>query len=156
MCRTGILSECHTGHRTNITGGPVALMYPNRDIRWLMFRGKDTTLGTAARRHITYPLGFRCPLLRPFPQAHLRRTIWAAIITMGPRCIHPSITTHLRCPPVTSRARRKDLKGYRHTPRNPRTATMAKANPIPRPIPGLLFLAHINSMTRTEWIGGGI
>ena len=143
--RTGILSECHIGHHTSIMQDPVALTFPNRGIPSHTCRDKDITLGTAAQRHTTYPLGFRCPLRRPFPQAHMRRTTWAAIITTGNRCIRRIIINH-RCLPTSSRARHKDLKGYRHIPTNTRIATMAKANRIHPPILAPLFLAHINSM----------
>lgn len=143
--RTGILSECPSGHHTNTTEDQVPWTFPNRGILWHMSQGKGTTLGTGARQGTTYRLGFRCPLPRPFPQARTGHTVWAAITIMGSRCIRRSTIINHRCLPVFSRARHKDLKGCRYTPRNnTRTTTMAKANRIHRPTLGLLFLAHIN------------
>lgn len=112
-----------------------------------MSKDKDTTLGTVARQGTTYRRVFRCPLPRPFPQARMDRTIWAAIITMDSRCIRRSSTTNPRCHPVSSQARHRDPKGYRDMQQTTtRTATMAKANRTHRPILDPLFLALINSL----------
>ena len=121
-------------------------MFPNRGILSHTYRGQDTTLGTVVRQHTTYHLEFRCPPLRLSPLVRSGRTVWVVIITMGNRCIRRSTTTNLRCLPASYQARHKGRKGYPHTPRSTRTATMAKASRTHHPILVLLFLAHINSM----------
>lgn len=73
--QTGILSGCLSGHHISITEDQVVWMFPNRGIPWHMSQGKVPTLGTVAKEDITYRLEFRCPLPRPFPRAHMGRTI---------------------------------------------------------------------------------